>query len=126
MVEQDASRRQVVVLFTDADDRNSVIAPDRLLAIAEKSGSTVFVAFSGRTGALKGTLTDVARITGGKTLDSNDIAGALGQIRSSLEQSYVLVYSPEGVSPAGWHAINVLIAKPGKFEVRGRRGYWRQ
>jgi hypothetical protein len=37
--------------------------------------------------------------------------------------SYMLRYSPQGVAGAGWHEITVKIARPGKFDVRARRGY---
>ncbi len=41
----------------------------------------------------------------------------------AFRTSYVLRYTPAGVTSGGWHNITVSISRPGRFEVRARKGY---
>jgi len=37
--------------------------------------------------------------------------------------TYVLQYVPQGVSPDGWHEVEVSVKARGKYDVRARKGY---
>ena len=37
--------------------------------------------------------------------------------------TYVLQYVPHGVSPDGWHEVDVSVKTRGKFDIRARKGY---
>jgi VWFA-related protein len=41
----------------------------------------------------------------------------------AFRTSYVLRYSPAGVTPGGWHNIAVSVTRSGRFDVRARKGY---
>ena len=64
--------------------------------------------------------------TGGRVLFANsnkDLRATLTQTLSEFRDRYVLSYTPTGVSPTGWHRLDVrLKAKSGS--VTARRGYF--
>ncbi len=64
--------------------------------------------------------------TGGRVLFANsnkDLRATLTQTLAEFRDRYVLSYTPTGVSPTGWHRLDVkLKAKSGK--VTARRGYF--
>ena len=41
----------------------------------------------------------------------------------AFRTSYVLRYSPSGVDKSGWHAVAVSITRPGRYDIRARKGY---
>lgn len=41
----------------------------------------------------------------------------------AFRTSYVLRYSPSGVDKPGWHNISVSINRPGRYDIRARKGY---
>ncbi len=43
----------------------------------------------------------------------------LGDFRAA----YVLQYSPQGVAREGWHEVTIALKKPGKYDIRARKGY---
>ena len=53
-------------------------------------------------------------------------AGDFKQIFDDFRASYVLRYTPAGVSREGWHDLNVKVRAPdtSKMTIRARRGYW--
>jgi hypothetical protein len=69
---------------------------------------------------------DVAKATGGSIISS--LGGSkyddLNRIIARLRQSYLLRYQPTNVPSGGWHQIEVRILRPGRYDIRARRGYW--
>ena len=67
-----------------------------------------------------------AEATGG-LLTGVDVAKPLPDVFTSaiadFRSSYQLWFSPQGVSPDGWHDLAVRV-KRGKYEVAARRGYF--
>jgi VWFA-related protein len=64
--------------------------------------------------------------TGGKvfTFEAKQSVGR--QFRSVIDDyrsGYVLEYIPTGVPAEGWHEITVTVTKPGKYDLRARKGY---
>lgn len=71
-------------------------------------------------------LGQVAAQTGGQvvTLESDQaLRHAFEQALDEFRTSYVLQYRPSAAT-AGWHDITVTVQKPGKYDVRARKGYW--
>jgi VWFA-related protein len=71
-------------------------------------------------------LTELIAPTTGQifTLDPADsISRAFRRVLDDFRASYVLQYVPQGVGPGGWHEVVVTIRKPGKYDVRARKGY---
>ena len=69
---------------------------------------------------------EAAERTGGALVDDSAGAGLSRVFARALEEfrtSYMLRYAPQGVPPSGWHDIVVRVTRPGKFDVRARRGY---
>jgi VWFA-related protein len=76
--------------------------------------------------ALVSALDGLVNPTGGKvfTFEANQSVGR--QFRRVLDDyraGYVVEYVPTGVAAEGWHEITVSVTKPGKYEVRARKGY---
>jgi VWFA-related protein len=45
------------------------------------------------------------------------------RVLDDYRSGYVLEYAPQGVPAEGWHEITVTVVKPGKYDVRARKGY---
>jgi VWFA-related protein len=64
--------------------------------------------------------------TGGRLflMDPKDsIGAAFKETVDNFRRGYVLRYSPRGVALAGWHDITVRVSRPGRYDVRARKGY---
>ena len=130
-------RRHLVVVFSDGNDSQSLSEPAVLLEVARRTTPTLCIVLAtSRGGASSGSpsaaevaerqfYAQLARETGGilDTLGANDNLGSA--FRSMLDEyrtSYVLHFVPKGVTPSGFHAVDVHVTRPGA-EVRARRGY---
>ncbi len=51
------------------------------------------------------------------------ISRTFKSLLDEFRAAYVLQYVAQGVSPGGWHAVDVTVTRRGKFEVRARKGY---
>jgi len=119
-------RRQLIILFSDGRDSNSVSMPDPLLAVARATTPTVSVVLATPARVPSDRIyVEVAAETGGTVVSllptdnlGDSLRGALDQFRSS----YVLTYVPIGVERAGVHRLDVRVNQPG-LDVRARRGY---
>lgn len=75
-------------------------------------------------------ITEAAERTGGELhkqsrfFRASSIAKAFQTIFDDFRQSYVLRYSPTGVSAKGWHAIVVRVPGVKDATVRARQGYY--
>ena len=74
-------------------------------------------------------LSDVARLTGGRSFvlrDASGLDGALASIARELRHQYLLGYAPAGTAEAGrWHPITVRVRGQDarNLRVRARDGY---
>jgi Ca-activated chloride channel family protein len=148
----EADRRQLVVFFTDGQDAVSTTSPESLLAVAERTRATVsfvvlptFTIVGGRAASpppqvrnltmLTGptntlmmvhpAIQKLAAETGGQVLPaiSNNLGPLFLQALDAFRATYVLSYTPKGVSDTGFHAIDVQVTRPG-VSVQARRGYF--
>ena len=147
-------RRQLVVVFTDAADSSSTLAPDDLLDLAQRTNASVASvvpplvqvapvrpsAFLARTvvsslfvrpAAAEGArlLERLAVETGGTQLRVTT-RGSLGatfrRVLENFRSSYVLHFTPQGVERGGFHTLEVGVKGREGLTVRARRGYfWR-
>lgn len=133
-------RRHLVVAFSDGFDTWSALTADQLRAIAGRADALLHVVVSAPpsvSGALtrqaleqqnrwrlsQGAVFDAVRRTGGGVHRLRDRAAAFAAILDGFRRCYVLRYSPRGVAPDGWHAIEVGVVRRGSFTIRARRGY---
>jgi hypothetical protein len=58
------------------------------------------------------------------TFDARESVGRqFRRVLDDYRSGYVLQYVPDGISPAGWHEITVTVTRPGKYDIRARKGY---
>lgn len=51
------------------------------------------------------------------------ISSVFKRTLDDFRAAYVLQYVPQGVAREGWHDVVVTLKKPGKYDVRARKGY---
>lgn len=142
-------RRQMLVVYTDGDDASSITTAAAMLDVARLSDAEVHVVvpiehaakqLEGSTGSAvpvigdsgglfpnEDTFTELTARTGGRLfiVDYEDSVGsAFKQIISEYRTSYVLQYTPTGVTREGWHELTVRVKRPGRLQVIARKGYW--
>ena len=121
----EADRRHLVVAFTDGVDRWSALDPETLVRLAGHSDAVLHVVFWDGPGwdANRETVSEVVQRAGGALHRMSDARRDLISIVEDFRTSYVLQYRPLGVPAPGWHEIRVRVTRPGRFDVRARKGY---
>jgi Ca-activated chloride channel homolog len=117
--------RALVILFSDGVDTSSWLAPPVVLQSARRADAVVYAVSSQRTGTLPKFLDDLCDATGGRLLkvDSPDaLTPTLLQVIREFRQRYVVSYTPHGVAPDGWHALQVRV-RDRSVTVKARPGY---
>jgi VWFA-related protein len=121
--------RKGVVIFSDGDDRHSLVSRDAALARVHASDAMLYtIGFGGGAVVprLRQSLGTYARATGGRSFfpkDPGTLDGVFDQIVAELANQYVLSYSSTNPRPDGrWRDIKVQV-RGGKYDVRARRGY---
>jgi Ca-activated chloride channel family protein len=119
--------RQALVVFSDGTDRYSRVDSAEMLERVRRGAALVYPIVIGR--AAVSILSDVARLTGGRSFvlsDARGLDGALASIARELRHQYLLGYAPGGTSDAGrWHPIQVRVRgqEARGLRVRARDGY---
>ena len=121
--EADAGR-SLLILFSDGVDTASWLQPDLVLDTARRSDVVVY---SVSTGSLRraGFASELASLTGGSFLQvdsTKNLGAAFLRILDEFRQRYLVSYTPRGVSPGGWHRLEVRV-KGRRATVRARPGY---
>jgi VWFA-related protein len=143
--------RVVMLVFSDGDDTASWIDPRNAIQAAHRSDVVVYgVTLENRSGrdrpgavartrdeqqwflkepALFGRqyLSLLAGETGGAVLvaeRSDSLRDTFVRVVNEFKSRYVLTYTPGGVAPGGWHALDVRLKKV-RADVTARRGYLR-
>lgn len=94
-------------------------------------GGTPVVALQGTAvimGDYLAPLRDIADTTGGRLFELRGGDSFLTPLRQALDEfrtRYVLRFRPRGVAAAGFHTLAVKMTRAGAFDVKARRGYWR-
>jgi hypothetical protein len=127
-------RRHLVVAFTEGSDRHSVLERETIPRLVAHSDSVLHVVLRNPARARAGSIavdlettramvSEAARRTGGTVRTATDLSQDFEAILEDFRTSYVLRYAPRGVPAPGWHEIRVRVTRPGRFEVRARKGY---
>ena len=121
--------RKGVVIFSDGDDRNSLVRRETAMARVQASDAMLYTIGFGAGATvpqLRQNLETYARSTGGRPFFPNQIAeldGVFGDIVAELANQYVLSYSSTNQKRDGtWRDIKVQTRKRG-YDIRARRGY---
>ena len=126
-------RRHLVVAFTDGFDRYSVLEMETLPRLAAHSDAVLHVVLRPNSHSQEmlriewetdhEIVSEAARRTGGTVRSARDASQDLAAIIDDYRTSYVLQYAPRGGPAPGWHGLRVRVKRPGRFDVRARRGY---
>ncbi|MEO8484210.1 MAG: VWA domain-containing protein [Acidobacteriota bacterium] len=121
-----ADRRQFIVLLSDGKDSISITTPEALLETARRTSPTVSVVLATPIRRPADRIyTELAAETGGTTvalLPSETLGSQLRRTVETFRSSYVLTFTPTGVTREGSHALEVRVQRPA-VEVRARRSY---
>jgi VWFA-related protein len=130
----DPARRRMAILFSNGRDGGSFLDEAGAVDVAARSGVTVFtVALTDGTTrtplppARPGLLRALAGTTGGVLTvlqRDQDLTPPFVNALHDFRMSYVLHYTPTGVPAGGWHDLDVQLERPGRYDVRARRGYF--
>jgi VWFA-related protein len=128
--------RRMAIVMTDGQDGGSFLDEPELFDVAARTDVAVFfVAVTDGTTRVpqrpsnERMLQALASATGGAVTvvqRDADLGASFVRELDEFRTSYVLRYSPEGVQTAGWHDVEVRLNRPGRFEVRARKGYFGQ
>ena len=119
--------RQALVVFSDGTDRYSQVSADAMLQRARRGSALVYPIVFGR--AQVASLSDLARLTGGRAFllrDARGLDGALDSIARELRHQYLLGYAPgREDEPGRWRPIRVRVRgqEAAGWRVRARDGY---
>jgi VWFA-related protein len=116
--------RALVIVFSDGHDTASWLAPEAVRQIAARTDVVVYaVSVGGRRP--DPFLAEMVEATGGGRHEATSEAG-LGtvflRVLEEFRQRYLISYTPTGVSPDGWHRLEVRV-KGRRALVKARRGY---
>ena len=121
--------RKGIVIFSDGDDRNSLVDRETATARVQASDAMLYtVGFGAGTTVqgLRSRLEDYARATGGRAFfprSASELDDVFDEIVAELANQYVLSYSPASLKQDDrWRAIKVQV-RGGKYDVRARQGY---
>ena len=138
-----AGRRHLIVAMTDGRVCGSVLDGPRMLDASGRSEAVLHWIYVSADGDLDRysipawcTPTDAGEVdfmaqtavrTGGDTHRSrfgDPAVRTFAKILDEFRQSYVLRYSPQGVTPHGWHAVTVAVPARPELTIKARSGYF--
>ena len=115
--------RPLLIVFSDGVDSTSWLESEAVLDIAKRTDAVIY---SAEVGARRlSFLGDLTSATGGRSIEiesAKDLRGTFRAILEEFRQRYLISYSPEGVTPGGWHRLEVRVRGRG-LAVRARPGY---
>jgi Mg-chelatase subunit ChlD len=125
--ESDAGR-SLLIVFSDGVDTSSWLTAESVLETARRGDVVVYgVEVGERRASFPRDLTDA---TGGRLFaveSTKDLAAVFSKILEEFRNRYLISYSPHGVTPGGWHRLDVRVrtrtatvkARPGYFAGQG-------
>lgn len=116
--------RSLLIVFSDGVDTASFLSPDIVLQSARRSDVVVYgIAMRSRISPTF--LKNLGELTGGAVFEiesTRDLSQTFLRILEEFRQRYLLSFSPRGVSPTGWHRLDVRV-KGRRATVSARAGY---
>jgi VWFA-related protein len=120
----DQSARSLIVVCTDGADTTSWLQLSDVLDASQRANAVIYAVTAG-AGRRSPALKELADATGGQVLQVNsnvDLRPAFQRVLSEFRSRYVLAYTPDGVTPGGFHRLHIAV--PGrKLTVNARTGY---
>jgi VWFA-related protein len=120
-------RRHLILTFTDdAYDTTSVLAANQLVDTELRSDATLHLISVTPDGSSPRPVVDrIVESSGGRVHShgSPSVPDALEAVLEDYRTRYLLRYSPTGVTPNGWHQIQVRVPRHPRADIRARKGY---
>jgi VWFA-related protein len=116
--------RSLLILFSDGVDTSSWLTAESVLDTAQRSDVVVYSVEIGEGRA--SFARDLSEMTGGRLIaieSTRDLSFTFVRILEEFRMRYLISYSPEGVSGAGWHRLDVRVKGRG-LTVKARPGYF--
>jgi len=116
--------RSLLIVFSDGVDTSSFLSPDVVLQSARRSDVVVY-AVAMRSRISPEFLKDLGELTGGAVLEiesTKDLSQTFLKILDEFRQRYLVSFTPRGVSPTGWHRLDVRVIGR-RATVSARSGY---
>jgi hypothetical protein len=138
LAESDPQRPHLVVAMTDGGDNVSLLGPDDVRDVAQRSEAVLHLSMRGlpRTRAVGWmpfagaadvpALVAAAAATGGAVSMSHPASSARDVFKRVVDEfrtGYMLWFTPRGVPSGGWHDLTVRVTS-GDYTVRARPGYF--
>jgi VWFA-related protein len=139
----DPGRRHLIVAITDAVDFASIVSLDDLFAVANRAEGVLHVMLVKGAGATEPNapgrwlpagvsmgapvMDQIAEATGGRLhepLFGDPVVQGFTKAFDDFRLSYVLTFTPSGVSSAGYHELKVTCPNQSRVSIRARKGYW--
>jgi VWFA-related protein len=115
--------RSLLIVFTDGIDTRSWLTPEAVLETAKRCDVVVYgVEVGKRRFSFP---RELSTATGGRLIQiesTRDLNTTFREILEEFRRRYLISYSPEGVTPGGWHRLDVRV-KGRNATVRARTGY---
>jgi len=115
--------RSLLIIFTDGVDTKSWLSADAVLDTAKRGDVVVYgVEIGKRRFSFP---RELSAATGGRLIEiesTKDLNATFSAILEEFRQRYLISYSPRGVTPGGWHRLDVRV-KGRNINVRARPGY---
>jgi Ca-activated chloride channel family protein len=124
MTTQAEPGRSLVIVFTDGRDTQSWLLADEVMEVAKRSNAVIYAVAAGSARRWP-ELADLTRLTGGHTIEiekRGDFRAEIVRVLEEFRSRYVLTFTPRGVTPGGFHALEVKVHRDG-LRVRARPGY---
>lgn len=121
--ESDAGR-SLLIVFSDGVDTSSWLTADAVLNTARRGDVVVYGVEVGERRA--SFPRDLSEATGGRLFaieSTTDLAATFSKILEEFRMRYLVSYSPQGVTPGGWHRLEVRV-KNRSVTVKARPGYF--
>ena len=115
--------RALLIVFSDGLDTSSWLTADKVLDAARRSDVIVY-AVSVRSPTKPDFLRDLTSLTSGRLFEvekTESLEAVFVGILEEFRHRYLVSYTPRGVSPEGWHKLDVRVKR--KAVVRARPGY---
>jgi Ca-activated chloride channel homolog len=135
-------RRQAIAVLSDGEDTSSLISFEDVLALARKSGVSVYtIGLHSKYSSARGnglatsryfstadfSMKSLAQETGAQSffpLDVSELKGIYGNIAQELASQYAMAYSPANSRPDGrYRRIVVRVTDRPELQLRTRTGY---
>ena len=132
----DPERRHLVMIFTDGADSSSILSPEAVVQVVERTTAGISAVVTARgpvtrsmPGSGTGLLQQLTAASGGVYIpivgSTQDLASTFKKVLDEFRSTYVLHYTPTGVAAAGFHPLTVSIKGRNGLTVKARRGYFR-